>query len=218
MPQFPCPQCQKTLKTPDETAGKRCRCPDCGHVMVIPDASPQSGSPPAAQSPPPSNWGSQPGKPAAPPPSNYPSQHPGSQYPSHYPAGQSAPPPVNPYSPPPQSQSPYQNPSNYGQGPSPVTHSGGNSTALILGIISIVTGVASCSCCGLLIPVGLALGITAWIMGRNELMAIKAGRMHPAGESTANGGMICGIIGTVMCGLSVVIQLAMIILQVVVSL
>src|SRR5207249_7180801 len=53
---------------------------------------------------------------------------------------------------------------------------------LVLGILSIVI-------CGFLGPV-------AWVMGSNDLKEIRAGRMDPEGEGPANGGRVCGIIGT----------------------
>src|SRR5262245_2341924 len=57
---------------------------------------------------------------------------------------------------------------------------------LILGILSIVTGL------------GIILGPIAWIMGSTDLKEIRAGRMDREGEGQTNGGMICGIVGTVM--------------------
>ena len=34
--EFHCPQCQHRLRTPDDSAGKQSRCPQCGHVQAIP--------------------------------------------------------------------------------------------------------------------------------------------------------------------------------------
>ncbi len=43
------PGCRKTMKSPDETAGKRARCPACGQVQTIPAApEPVAPRPPAA--------------------------------------------------------------------------------------------------------------------------------------------------------------------------
>jgi hypothetical protein len=55
---------------------------------------------------------------------------------------------------------------------------------LTLGILSLVI-------CGL-------LGPFAWIMGRNDLKKMNAGRMDPSGEGLTKAGKICGIIGTVL--------------------
>lgn len=38
MLQFPCPQCQKVLKAPEEKAGLSVKCPGCGQIIVIPEA------------------------------------------------------------------------------------------------------------------------------------------------------------------------------------
>lgn len=52
--QFNCVHCSRKIETPDDTAGKRCRCPDCGNIMPIPggDLDVESTSRPAVfQSP-----------------------------------------------------------------------------------------------------------------------------------------------------------------------
>lgn len=59
--EFSCTQCGKQLRTPDETAGKNAKCPQCGAIMQIP-----ATSHPAAQEPPafgPSPFGSPPPQP-----------------------------------------------------------------------------------------------------------------------------------------------------------
>jgi len=59
---------------------------------------------------------------------------------------------------------------------------------LVLGILGLVA-------CG-------PLGIAAWIMGKNDLAAIKAGRMDPAGKDMTQIGYILGIVGTILTVLS----------------
>lgn len=44
--EFRCAQCQKLLQTPDETAGKQAKCPQCGTIQQIP--SPTTAPPPAS--------------------------------------------------------------------------------------------------------------------------------------------------------------------------
>lgn len=51
--EFACSQCGKQLRTPDETAGRQAKCPQCGAIMQIPNAA---AAPPAA-TPPPSSFG-----------------------------------------------------------------------------------------------------------------------------------------------------------------
>jgi hypothetical protein len=62
---------------------------------------------------------------------------------------------------------------------------------LILGILSLV--------------VCAPLGIAAWVMGSRDLKEIDAGTMDPAGRGTTQAGKICGIIGTILLILSLVI-------------
>jgi hypothetical protein len=61
---------------------------------------------------------------------------------------------------------------------------------LVLGILSLI--------------VCAPLGIAAWIMGGNDLSAMRSGRMDPSGESLTAVGRILGIIGTVLFGVGVV--------------
>lgn len=63
-------------------------------------------------------------------------------------------------------------------------------TALVLGILGIVI-------CGVLAPF-------AWVMGKNEVDAIDAGRRNPANRGTANAGKILGIVGTVLLAIGVI--------------
>ena len=85
---------------------------------------------------------------------------------------------------------------NYGgqvppMAPPPAAAKSSNATtALVLGIISIVC----CSLCG---PI-------AWYLGNKELKAIKAGMSPIGGEGFAKVGMILGIIGTVLLALGII--------------
>lgn len=62
--------------------------------------------------------------------------------------------------------------------------------ALVLGLISFGFGL------------GFLSGIPAWIMGRNELAAIKAGLAPEGGRGPARAGMWLGGISTVLSGLA----------------
>jgi hypothetical protein len=70
-------------------------------------------------------------------------------------------------------------------------------TALILGILSIM-------CTGFL------TGIPAIIMGKMELIKIKAGKSNPAGNGIARAGFVLGIVGTVLTCLIVLTGIALI--------
>ena len=58
---------------------------------------------------------------------------------------------------------------------------------LVLGILSI----AVCA----------PLGIAAWMMGKNDLAEMKAGRMDRSGKDMTYAGYIVGIVGTVLFGI-----------------
>jgi hypothetical protein len=65
------------------------------------------------------------------------------------------------------------------------------SAVLTLGILSLAATVVTL---GLL---SVILGPIAWVMGSNDLAAIRAGRMDRTGESNTNAGRICAMIGTI---------------------
>jgi hypothetical protein len=69
------------------------------------------------------------------------------------------------------------------------------STILVLGIMSIV---ASVFC----FPPGLVLGIVAVVMGRSDLNKMNRRLMDREGEGTTRAGWVCGIVGTVLSGMS----------------
>jgi predicted Zn finger-like uncharacterized protein len=64
---------------------------------------------------------------------------------------------------------------------------------LVLGILGLVV-------CIFLAPF-------AWIMGNHDLAEMRSGRMDREGEGQTNAGRICGIIGTVLFGLLVALNL-----------
>jgi predicted Zn finger-like uncharacterized protein len=88
------------------------------------------------------------------------------------------------------------------------------SLVLVLGIVSVVVA-PMVMCCYILGPVfplvGLAIGIPAWVLGRRDLAKMKQGIMDPEGEGTTQGGMICGIIGTILNALGVLFGLVMVV-------
>ena len=38
--EFRCAGCSKLLRTPDESAGKKAKCPQCGEIVDVPQATP----------------------------------------------------------------------------------------------------------------------------------------------------------------------------------
>ncbi|HBT21669.1 MAG TPA: hypothetical protein DEA68_03460 [Verrucomicrobiales bacterium] len=48
------------------------------------------------------------------------------------------------------------------------------------------------------IPVGLFIALPAWVMGSKDMRKMNAGKMDPSGKANTQGGLICGIIGTIL--------------------
>ena len=77
--------------------------------------------------------------------------------------------------------------------PPPRSAPAGGGVILMLGILSIVV-----------LPL---LGPFAWVFGNQALAAIRAGTMNPAEGSSASAGRICGIIGTVILALGILVAI-----------
>lgn len=72
-------------------------------------------------------------------------------------------------------------------------HADRSTLILVLGILGIVL----CPLCG---PF-------AWIMGKGDLAKMDAGTMDPVNRGVTKGGTICGIIGTVLMVVSLVLTI-----------
>jgi hypothetical protein len=59
------------------------------------------------------------------------------------------------------------------------------------GVLILVLGIVSLTVCA---PVG----IVAWVMGSGDLKKMRSGGMDPEGKGLTMGGMICGIVSTVL--------------------
>ena len=77
---------------------------------------------------------------------------------------------------------PVNNVSGYTPGGHLKPHRG--TAVLVLGILGLVV----CIICG----------IIAWVMGKNDLREMDAGRMDPSGRGLTNAGKICGMISVIM--------------------
>jgi hypothetical protein len=61
---------------------------------------------------------------------------------------------------------------------------------LTLGVLSLFFSFAA--------PVGLALGIIAWVMGQGDLTKMRRGDMDRDGQGITTGGWVCAMVGTVL--------------------
>jgi len=76
------------------------------------------------------------------------------------------------------------------------------------GVLVLVFGILGLVMCG-------AFGIAAWMMGKNDMREINAGRMDPEGRSLTQVGYILGIVGMVLFCLQIIFVVAYILLIVV---
>lgn len=58
-------------------------------------------------------------------------------------------------------------------------------------------------------PVGIVLGIIAWVMGRTDLPKIQGGLMDPAGLEMTRAGYLCGKIGAILSAIMTVLLCGM---------
>jgi hypothetical protein len=119
-----------------------------------------------------------------PPPGQQPPPQPGYGQPGYG----GYPPPGYPAYPPPAGPHPGGPPAYY---PPAVPHHPKATTALVLGLVSVVGGLSFCG-----IP--LLVSPFAWVTGHRVLDEIRASRGQLAGESSAQAGMVLGIIGSVL--------------------
>ena len=66
-------------------------------------------------------------------------------------------------------------------------------------------GIASLVLLFVLAPAGLVFGILAWMWGGADLVRIKGGYMDPSGQGMTQAGYICGIIGTILNAITVIV-------------
>ncbi len=181
MPTFiACPSCQRRLRVPDALLDQRVQCPSCAHLF---DATP----PPANASPPGSTAEAVPQLPEAellPPAADHRAAcptcgqslrrdavrcpHCGVEFDEDDEAEENFPPAVR------HDWEPHR-----------------GTAVLVLGILSL----ASIPACFLL---GLPLGIAAWVMGQRDLHKMRTNVMDPRGLAATQAGWICGIIGTLL--------------------
>jgi predicted Zn finger-like uncharacterized protein len=185
-----CVHCKTQLRLPEQFIGQDVRCPSCEKTFA---AQKPGGSPPAptvdeVANLPPTPVRSEPPADDSPPKRRQRSDDDEDDYPRS-----SRPRPDR-----------YDDMRRYAQG----DRSG---MVLALGIISVVFVLISCVAAGIVgvLPIGvigIGTGIAAWLIGRKDLAAIASGDRDPNGQGLTNAGMICGIIGTIINGVIVLLQ------------
>ncbi len=65
------------------------------------------------------------------------------------------------------------------------------------GVLVLVLGILSLSVCA-------PLGIAAWVMGKNDLAAMRDGLMDRSGQPETSTGYVLGILGTILFGLGMI--------------
>lgn len=73
------------------------------------------------------------------------------------------------------------------------------------GTLVLVLGLLSLVFMAFLPPVGIPLGIVAWIMGRTDLAKIRARQMDPEGERQTYAGYVCGKVGAILSSIMTVL-------------
>ncbi len=73
------------------------------------------------------------------------------------------------------------------------------------GTLILVLGLLSLVFMAFLAPVGIPLGIIAWVMGRTDLAKIRAREMDPEGERQTYAGYVCGKVGAILSSLTTVL-------------
>jgi hypothetical protein len=66
------------------------------------------------------------------------------------------------------------------------------------GTLVLVFGILGLVSCGI-------FGIVAWVMGNNDLREMDAGLMDPEGRANTSAGRVCGIIGTALVAVGLLI-------------
>jgi hypothetical protein len=73
------------------------------------------------------------------------------------------------------------------------------------GTLVLVLGTVSIGMAMVFTPLALPFGVAAWILGQSDLRKMKRNDMDPAGKGNTEAGWICGIIGTCLGLIPVVI-------------
>ena len=208
--EFLCQSCSKKLRVPDDSGGKKTRCPDCGATMLVPQPRYEQEPPekPDQYGSLPSPFAQQSDKPA---PDFSSSSDFSAQAAASGNISSSSDDSSNPFAE--QPENPYQSPLEMGGsgGSGLPPHRGG--IIFTMGLMALICSVPNCLCCYfwiMLIP-AFTLAIPAWVMGRADLLAMQQGRMDPSGEGQTRSGYIMAIIAVAISILAIVSWFALLV-------
>lgn len=193
-----CPTCNRKLRIPEELLGRKVKCPGCQGTFT---AQAEEPPPPPGEEPPsprasddPRAEGLSPQPPPPPPPEEFSEEPPrrrSRRMDEGFPEDEG------------DEERQRDRPSRRrrGGGDYAEAHRGG--LILTLGIISAALSAIGVllACCwigGIFAPIGIGLGIPAWIMGQKDRGKMQAGIMDPSGRGATTGGWVCGIIGVIL--------------------
>jgi len=91
------------------------------------------------------------------------------------------------------------------QPPAATTEAQTQSVAPHRGVLILVLGIIGIVCC-------FITGIIAWVMGKNDLREIDAGKMDPTGRGLTQAGKICGMVSVILWIVMLVIQVLVMLL------
>jgi hypothetical protein len=199
-----CPACRRKLRVPDRLHGKQVKCPECGDTFAsIPglDLPPASVQPETLVYPPDANplAGSQ----AA----DLPAPSPPAREMNPNPRAESAPARLED-----EEDSEEDRWESRGVRRDSEPHRG--QTVITMGVISVVCGGISMVGCPFLGVFGLGLGIPTWVMGHKDLKKMHSGIMDSRGEAQTRTGLVCGIVGTILSILGLLLLAFLIALEV----
>jgi len=173
--EFRCEHCDKLMRTPDDSGGKKGRCPHCKETTQIPVQSTAGLNQPVVEKPVPPVGGPGMGSGVGGPGVGGPGAYQASAAPSGF-AGTGS----------------YSN---------LTPHKG--QLVLILGIISTVLSVIGVCCCPFGLG-ALGCGIPAIILGSTDMKGMSQGIIDPSGKGQSQTGMILGIVGVAISALRLV--------------
>jgi hypothetical protein len=199
MPLVCCPSCSRKLRVADELAGQPLRCPSCDATFDAPASAAESAPSPVQTEPSPAPRKS---------PTSASKRGESEPCPScgaSIPAALMRCPECHAELEPADTDTvPWEEEGNVRRDSEP--HRSG--LILTLSIISICIFPLAffCSIFGIIFHIiGAGLGIASWTMGARDLKKMRSGSMDPAGQSSTQSGMVCGIVGTILSLLGVVI-------------